>query len=157
VGWLVVLALEYSPLMHSDPRDVLLVADDPAFAEFAGPLLRERGCSITLVGSAANALHVVDQLRFDLVITRLTAPELDQIGFLNALAERIAGTPVIAIDGRAGIVGHTVATAPATLRGSGIVLSSPVHADDLINTVAVLMAGLGGLDEDEAAGSLTYH
>ena len=142
--------------MHSDQRDILLVVDDPAFAAFASPLLRDQGCNITLVATAAKALHVVDQLRFDLVITSLAAPELDMIGFLNALADRVAGTPVIAIDGRAGVVGHTVAQSPATLRGSGVVLTSPVRADDLINTVAVLMAGLGA-DDDEVSVPITYH
>jgi len=143
--------------MHLDPRDVLLVVDDPAFATFAGTLLRDQGCSITVVATAAKALHVVDQLRFDLVITSLAAPELDVIGFLNALAERIAGTPVIAIDGRAGIVGNTVAQSPATLRGSGVVLTSPVRADDLINTVAILMTGMEPADDDEADHKITYH
>lgn len=142
--------------MHNDPRDILLVADDPTFADFAGPLLRDKGCTITLVGSTAKALHVVDQLRFDLVITSLVTPGVDMIGFLNALAERIAGTPMIAIDAVAGIVGSTVAQAPATLRGSGVVMSIPVRADDLINTVMVLISGIEAADE-EAERPITYH
>lgn len=143
--------------MYSEPRNILLVVDDPAFADFARPLLRDQGCSITHVATAAQALYLVDQLRFDLVITSLVAPDLDLIDFLNALAERIAGTPVIAIDGVAGIVGNIVAQAPATLRGSGIVLSSPVKADDLVNTVSVLMAGLDPGLPGDAARPITYH
>lgn len=143
--------------MYSEPRNILLVVDDPAFADFARPLLRDQGCSITHAATAAKALYLVDQLRFDLVITSLIAPGLDVIDFLNAMAERIAGTPMIAIDGSARTVRNIVAQAPATLRGSGVVLSSPVKADDLINTVSVLMASFDPNGAGEAERPITYH
>jgi DNA-binding NtrC family response regulator len=139
--------------MQSETRDILLVADDPAFAAFAEPLLRDHGCAITLVATAAHALHVVDQLRFDLVITSLIASEMDVIDFLQALAERIAGTPVIAIEGH----GRAVKRVPAALGGGGVVLSSPVQADDLINTVTILMAGLDAALGDSTGHKITYH
>lgn len=143
--------------MHSEPRNILLVVDDPAFADFASPLLRDQGCSITHAATAAKALYLVDQLRFDLVIASLVAPGFDVIDFLNAMAERIAGTPMIAIDGSARTVGNIVAQAPSTLRGSGVVLASPVKADDLINTASVLMASFDTSSTDETARPVTYH
>jgi len=79
--------------------DVLVIDDDPLFADFLKRLLVRQGHRPVGVDSAADAIRILQALRFDLIITDVVMPEMDGIEFIRALRGLPAPPPVVAVTG----------------------------------------------------------
>jgi signal transduction histidine kinase/HPt (histidine-containing phosphotransfer) domain-containing protein len=66
---------------------VLLVEDDPQMQEVLGEGLQQDNISLTSVGSAHEALRLLPQTRFDLVLLDLGLPETDGFAVLEELRQ----------------------------------------------------------------------
>jgi DNA-binding NtrC family response regulator len=64
---------------------VLIVDDQPGFAETLGELLHELGCDAVPLESPRQALEVASHRRFDLVILDIRMPEMSGIELLKLL------------------------------------------------------------------------
>jgi len=81
-------------------RSILLVDDSPFFRNMLMPVLQAAGYAVTAVGSAKEALALIDSDKsFDSVITDIEMPEMDGFELTEALRAdpRSAATPVIAL------------------------------------------------------------
>ncbi|HEU5018597.1 MAG TPA: chemotaxis protein CheW, partial [Pseudolabrys sp.] len=81
-------------------RSVLLVDDSPFFRNMLAPVLQAAGYAVSPVGSAGEALALLQQGReFDIVITDIEMPEMDGFAFAEALRAdpATAALPVIAL------------------------------------------------------------
>ncbi|MDP2298501.1 MAG: hybrid sensor histidine kinase/response regulator [Pseudolabrys sp.] len=81
-------------------RSVLLVDDSPFFRNMLTPVLQAAGYTVTAVGSARDALTMMQDGRaFDVAITDIEMPEMDGYQFAEALRAdpRTAELPVIAL------------------------------------------------------------
>jgi two-component system chemotaxis sensor kinase CheA len=74
----------------ASPHSVLLIDDAPFFRNMLSPMLKAAGYSVTAVGSAEEALALVqDGRRFDVAVTDIEMPGMD--GF--ALASELRRNP----------------------------------------------------------------
>ena len=81
-------------------HSVLLVDDSPFFRNMLVPVLQAAGYAVTAVGSAAEALAMIQQDRvFDVTITDIEMADMDGFELAEALRadERCAAMPVIAL------------------------------------------------------------
>lgn len=79
--------------------DVLVIDDDPLFADFLKRLLLRQGHRPVGVDSATDAIRILQALKFDLIITDVVMPEMDGIEFIRALRGLPAPPPVVAVTG----------------------------------------------------------
>ncbi|WP_119422461.1 response regulator [Desertibaculum subflavum] len=85
--------------MANEPPLILVVDDDPDFADFLRSLLDRNGFRASSAGTARAALRALGEGRVDLVITDVVMPDMDGIEFLRSLPPAARGLPVIAITG----------------------------------------------------------
>ena len=81
-------------------RSVLLVDDSPFFRNMLTPVLQAAGYAVTAVGTAREALAMLEEGRsFDVAVTDIEMPDMDGYQFAEALraAPRTAELPVIAL------------------------------------------------------------
>jgi signal transduction histidine kinase/CheY-like chemotaxis protein len=106
---------------------VLLVDDEAAFARAVRDLLTLQGHHVTVVDSAAAALHALDAERFDVVLTDYSLGEVTGAELAERLAERGSAPFVVLVTGYA-----TEIDDPSLLtRGVNAVLPKPCRGDDL--------------------------
>ena len=72
---------------------ILLVDDDPINQMVALGLLRRRGWEATAAANGKEALQVLTQQRFDLILMDLQMPELDGFQTASIIREKEAGSP----------------------------------------------------------------
>jgi two-component system, NtrC family, response regulator AtoC len=78
----------------SDPR-VLVVEDDRAVGKVLCGLLEQDGLGARWAGSADEALGLLEEHPFDLVITDLRMPGMDGMALLTEIGRRWVGLPVV--------------------------------------------------------------
>ena len=79
---------------------VLLIDDSPFFRNMLTPVLQAAGYAVTAVGSAREALALLEDGRaFDVAVTDIEMPEMDGFEFAEAVRadERYPELPVIAL------------------------------------------------------------
>ena len=72
---------------------ILLVDDDPINQMVAIGLLRRRGWEATAAANGKEALQVLEQQRFDLILMDLQMPELDGFQTASIIRQNEAGPP----------------------------------------------------------------
>ncbi len=78
---------------------VLVVDDQPAILRFLGAALGVNGCTTAAAGSAEEALTLLAQQSYDLVISDVKMPGLSGLDLLRAVKTRQPDTPVVLITG----------------------------------------------------------
>ena len=86
--------------VQQSARTVLLIDDSPFFLNMLTPVLQAAGYEVTAVGSAQEALSMLQEGRtFDVAITDIEMPDIDGFQFAEAVRAdpRTAALPVIAL------------------------------------------------------------
>lgn len=83
----------------STASKVLIVDDDPIFLRSLQRVLSRLGYGVEAAASAHAALDALVEGRFDAVISDVSMPGLDGIGFLQRVRERDGDLPVVLITG----------------------------------------------------------
>jgi CheY-like chemotaxis protein len=117
---------------------VLVVDDNALVRTLITTLLEAYGASVTCVGSAAEALHVLPLERPDVLLTDLSMPEEDGFHLIRQVRalppERGGRTPAALVTGLAAAQDRA-----AVLRaGFQFCLAKPVNAAELVAAVAIL-------------------
>lgn len=109
---------------------VLVVDDDSDGAEAAGKLLETFGCTVSLVGSAGEALERIEEgAPVDLVFSDVVMPDIDGLEFAERLNALRPGLPVIFC------TGYNSAVEALTDNGA-MALMKPYSAEVLERVVA---------------------
>jgi CheY-like chemotaxis protein len=79
------------------PIHVLLVDDDPAFAELIRTVLTRGGVDVTHAYDGAEGVELALELRPDLVLMDVRMPGMDGFEATRRILERLPGTPVLVV------------------------------------------------------------
>lgn len=120
--------------MADERPHVLVVEDDPHFADFLLNLLERHAFRVSAASAAPAALRILAAGEIDLVITDVVMPDMDGIEFMRSFPPEARGLPVIAVTGSALNVGGTLSRVMRAL-GASQVLHKPVLAADLMAAV----------------------
>ena len=130
--------LQTIELPRLDGTRVLLVDDDADGGELVSAILVARGAHVRCVASGREALEVMVQGQFDVVLSDIGMPDMDGYEFMRALrkAEESGSrlTPAIAVTAYAG----TADRQRALLSGYQMHIAKPIEAAELIAAIATL-------------------
>jgi EAL domain-containing protein (putative c-di-GMP-specific phosphodiesterase class I) len=105
----------------------LLVDDDPAVLRALGRVLKTRGYIVTTTSSGPEAVRLVTETDFDVILSDIAMPEMDGITLLREIRSHDLHVPVILVTGE-----PTVDTAVQALEyGAMHYLTKPVPVDAL--------------------------
>jgi signal transduction histidine kinase/DNA-binding response OmpR family regulator len=116
--------------------EILLVDDEAAFAQAVRDLLMLQGHTVTLVDSAAAALRVLAERRFDVVLTDYSLGEVTGAELAEQIAAHGPGPFVVLITGYA----TRINDATLLTRGVQAVVPKPCTAEDLRQVLAAVRA-----------------
>lgn len=75
-------------------KKILIVDDNKTFGRLMSILLNKQGCSIKIVDAVNDALKLIDQEDFDLIISDLVMPNDDGVDFLKVLKNNPITNPI---------------------------------------------------------------
>ncbi len=145
--WLPLYELPYAETQDDDPLQlgklrhlrVLLVDDSVDVLEILRMLLEMEGAQVTSAASGAEALDVVQNTDFDLILSDIGMPVMDGYQLMSSLRQlpRFTQTPAIALTG----YGTAQDTQKALAAGFTRHLSKPVTLEALIEAIDQLDLG----------------
>src|SRR5205823_10783181 len=110
--------------------------DEPIIRESLGEFLTQEGFTVTVCGSAEDALHEAQDTRFDLALCDVQLPGIDGLELLDRLLKISPETFVILITAN-GTVENAVA---AFQRGAHDYLMKPILLDEVLAKIRRLLA-----------------
>ena len=120
----------------ADPKPHLLFVDDEA--DLRGPTaerLSDRGYEVVQAASGEQALELLDQFAFDLIVTDFRLPGMDGTQLIDAARQRYPSIVAIVITGY-GTVRDAV---DAIKRGASDFITKPFHYDELTHDIETSM------------------
>ncbi len=94
------LYLKEEKLKTSDKKSILIVDDDNFTRKLLTQLLTKQGYEVTSVGDGVEALITIGKMRFDLIVSDITMPNLDGIKLLELLKQKGVETPILFLTGQ---------------------------------------------------------
>ncbi len=111
---------------HNAPR-ILLAEDEAAMRAYLERALAKAGYEVHSVDRGTDALPLLEQHQFDLLLSDIVMPEMDGIELAQRCAEISPRTKVMFITGFAAVTLRASREQPAAK-----VLSKPFHLRDLV-------------------------
>jgi len=124
---------------HSQPRcrrrSVLVIDDETDVQTLLKQILADEGYRVTVATTARQALTIIRDEGFDVVIADLSLPDADGIDLVRHIRAESPHVSVIAISG------FMAAISPATLHkaGTAAMLQKPFTARELLDSVAGIL------------------
>ncbi|MEZ0495167.1 cell cycle two-component system response regulator CpdR [Sphingomonas sp. IW22] len=109
---------------------ILLAEDDAVMREYLTRALQRAGYRVTAVDCGTAALSLIEQERFDLLLTDIVMPEMDGIELAQRSSELVPDMRVMFITGFAAVTLRAGRTMPQAR-----VLSKPFHLRDLVGEI----------------------
>lgn len=114
---------------------VLLVDDEINMAKTQAKILQRKGYVVETAGNGREALRLLDEAPFDVMITDLKMPVFDGMQLLRAMNVKERGCPVIVLTGHG-----TIESAVEAMRcGATDYLTKPCNPDELLLKVDKLL------------------
>jgi putative nucleotidyltransferase with HDIG domain len=88
-----------APLAVPEDLRVLVVDDNASLLRFLVSAFSANGCTVTQAGAAEQALGLINEHSFDLVVSDIKMPGLSGLDLLRAVKGKQPGTPVVLITG----------------------------------------------------------
>ena len=88
-----------APLAVPEDLRVLVVDDNASLLRFLVSAFSANGCTVTQAGAAEQALALINEHSFDLVVSDIKMPGLSGLDLLRAVKGKQPGTPVVLITG----------------------------------------------------------
>lgn len=118
---------------------ILLVDDNDEFREHSSQLLRRAGYIVTTAVNGNEALRLVQDNVFDLVITDLIMPEKEGIETIVKMRKKIPTLKIIAMSG-GGLIAPEDYLVIARKLGVAQTLAKPFSGKELLAAVASVLA-----------------
>jgi CheY-like chemotaxis protein len=105
-------------------KNILVVDDEPGSLKLISHFLRKEGYEVTEARDGAEAVELIDNSQFDLVLSDVQMPRLDGVGLARHIRFKLPTIPIILMTG--------VPFDPTPTVGSDLpCLSKPLSFDDL--------------------------
>ena len=117
------------------PR-ILLAEDDDSLRAFLSRALQRAGYDVTACADGEEALAVLDDAQWDLLLTDIVMPGIDGIELARRAAARQDDLRIMFITGFAAVALAAGERAPAGAK----VLSKPIHLREIVAEVERMMA-----------------
>lgn len=114
-----------------DKGKILVVDDDAFFRVLCSDILTEGGYTVKTASNGAEAISVIDESQFDVVITDLVMPDMSGLEVLQRSKQHNTLTDVIVITGH----GSMESAINALKNGASDYIIKPLNADELLHTV----------------------
>jgi CheY-like chemotaxis protein/glycine cleavage system H lipoate-binding protein len=132
----------------SEPRDILIVEDEPMVTQAVVMVCGAEGMSVTSVDNATEALRILQGGRYRLALCDIMMQGLDGFGFLTELARNGIQVPVVMMTGYS-----TVENAVRSLRAGAVdYLPKPFTADELLAVVRRALRASALVEAADTAG-----
>lgn len=128
---------EADPLLAG--AQVLVADDEPTFRQTIGDILRKYGMEPTLVANGAEALKLMEQRDFDLIISDIKMPDKNGYEVFAAARKKQPTPPVILMTGFGYDPNHSIVR--ASQEGLQAVLFKPFKVNQLLGEVRKAMQG----------------
>jgi DNA-binding NtrC family response regulator len=121
--------------LHHRRRSVLVIEDETDVQVLLKEILADDGYHVTLAPTARQALAVIRDTGFDVVIADLSLPDADGLDLVRHIGAESPHVHVIAISG------FMAAMSPAALHraGAAATLQKPFTAEQLLDSVSKLL------------------
>ncbi len=80
-------------------KNILIVDDEPCSLKFVSHFLRKDGYEVTVANDGVEAIDLIDNSRFDLVLSDIRMPRLDGVTLALHVRSRIPSIPIILMTG----------------------------------------------------------
>ena len=118
---------------------VLLIDDEDRIRELLATILTDADYDVMCASNGAEAMELMNDQSFDLVITDILMPEKEGVETIMELKRKTPETRIIALSGG----GRTKNFTPlkiAARAGADMTLQKPIEPDDLVEAVRKVMA-----------------
>jgi CheY-like chemotaxis protein len=115
--------------------DILLVDDEPSVRKTVTGLLHLFGHRVWEAENGIQALEILAENRFDLIMTDIGMPHMDGLSFLNRIGEIPVNTPVIVVTGQQDLM----VAQRALEAGAEAFMTKPISLDDLKTALQEVM------------------
>jgi len=117
--------------MSDEVLDILILDDEDSFRAMLSDLLREEGYNVTTARSAREALDLLEQKEFNIILSDVVMPGMDGKNFLKILKDKGITTPVIMMSAYG-----TLETAIECVKlGAYDYINKPFRRDEIILTI----------------------
>jgi CheY-like chemotaxis protein len=116
------------------PGQILVVEDDLLTRKQISEFLREESYEVHEAGDGTDAVKLLENRHFDLMITDFSMPQLDGVRLVERIHRKSPNTPVIFVSGYI-----TIDSAKALLPGMAEILSKPIRLEELLATIKRLL------------------
>ena len=138
----------------NEKATILVVDDEEVVRHSYVRALATEHCSVATVWDGREALHVMNQHPFDVVLLDLLMPGMDGMAVLKAIKEKWPESEVIIITGYPGVDSAKQAVA----LGAYDYLAKPVHPDDVVNAAnGAMLHKRWALRRDEQSAQAGLH
>jgi EAL domain-containing protein (putative c-di-GMP-specific phosphodiesterase class I) len=118
--------------MNTPATRLLLVDDEPSLRRALGRILENAGCNIAFASSGSEAIGLIENAMFDVIVSDIRMPGMDGLSLLRAIRARDLDVPVVFLTGS-----PSVETAMEAMEyGAFRYLTKPVDGEQLTAVVA---------------------
>jgi CheY-like chemotaxis protein len=114
-------------------KNILVVDDEPWSVKFISDFLRKEGYEVTEASNGAEAIELIDNSRFDLVLSDVRMPRVDGVTLALHVRSRIPTIPIILMTG-------VPFELTPTLGYNVTCLSKPLSLDELRSNIQRLLS-----------------
>jgi DNA-binding NtrC family response regulator len=112
-------------------KKILVVDDDPMVLDSCDLVLRSEGYEVVLTSSVKQALEVLEEKNFDLLLVDVIMPEYDGMYLIGNVRENLPNLPILVMSGY-----PTPETISSGMRmGATHFIAKPFTPDELITAV----------------------
>ncbi|WP_300296792.1 response regulator [Ferrovibrio sp.] len=119
------------------PR-ILVIDDNAEFCSILQAHLTTNGHRVEITQDGDHGLRLLEDGRFDLVLTDILMPQRDGIEILRQVKQRWPALPVIAVSGGGWLAAEDLLAMAGRL-GADRVMQKPVRREDLLNAVDAVL------------------
>ena len=117
--------------------DILIVDDEPSMREFLAILLTKNGYTPITAASGAEALTLLQQRHFDLIVSDIRMPDLNGLALLETVKQQDLSIPVVLITAYASPEDAVL----AMKNGAYDYITKPFKVDDILSVIKAAMEG----------------